>query len=130
MSTRIYRLILLASFGVLIGIILYMLRHKWPLSLSPPQRESLALFALAVLFVFTAYLLYNRSFVQFQGRYLFPALIPLSLGAALGVAGWLEPLARYWSAARWLSVALMFGLALLAALALDWYIVAVLPSWN
>ncbi len=34
------------------------------------------------------YLYYNLSFVQHQGRYLFPALIPIGLAAAVGLSGW------------------------------------------
>jgi 4-amino-4-deoxy-L-arabinose transferase-like glycosyltransferase len=34
------------------------------------------------------YLYYNLSYVQHQGRYLFPALIPIGLAAAVGLGGW------------------------------------------
>jgi hypothetical protein len=43
--------------------------------------------ATTVLFVVLAYLYYNRTFVQHQGRYLFPALVPIALGAVLSVSG-------------------------------------------
>jgi 4-amino-4-deoxy-L-arabinose transferase-like glycosyltransferase len=39
---------------------------------------------LSVLLTLLAYLWYNTKFVQHQGRYLFPALIPLGLAVALG----------------------------------------------
>ncbi len=39
---------------------------------------------LSVLLTFFGYLWYNTKFVQHQGRYLFPALIPLSLAVTLG----------------------------------------------
>lgn len=56
-----------------------------------------------------AYLYYNTEFVQFQGRYLFPALIPIGLLMALGVDAW-----RRWVLpgavwAQWLPLA-VFGL--------------------
>jgi predicted MFS family arabinose efflux permease len=36
------------------------------------------------------YLYYNATFVQFQGRYLFSALISLGLAAAAGLSAWGE----------------------------------------
>jgi 4-amino-4-deoxy-L-arabinose transferase-like glycosyltransferase len=42
------------------------------------------------------YLGYNVTFVQHQGRYLFPALIPLSLALVVGLRAWIVPLARRW----------------------------------
>lgn len=56
------------------------------------------------------YLYYNGTFVQFQGRYLFTALIPLMLGLAYGLLG----LGR---AVRWPSLAWAapVGLAALSA---------------
>lgn len=52
-------------------------------------------------------LYYNLEFVQWQGRYLFPALIPLSLIVVCGANHWLQR----WAGARWL---LTLGLACLA----------------
>lgn len=52
-------------------------------------------------------LYYNLEFVQWQGRYLFPALIPLSLIVVCGANHWLQR----WARARWL---LTLGLACLA----------------
>lgn len=61
------------------------------------------LLLLTVLLMVLAYLWYNTKFVQHQGRYLFPALVPLGLALALGwrtavnwaraltsAVGWLE----------------------------------------
>jgi 4-amino-4-deoxy-L-arabinose transferase-like glycosyltransferase len=59
---------------------------------------------------------YNLTFVQHQGRYLFPALIPIAAALALGLDAWLRPLARHWP---WLNTLLPLGLgAGLAGLAL------------
>jgi hypothetical protein len=70
---------------------------------------------------------YNLTFVQHQGRYLFPALIPISVGLAAGLAFWLRPLTNYWPAAGYL---LPLGLALtlipLAWYALFWIIIPLL----
>ena len=46
--------------------------------------------ALLVLLTFGGMIYYNLTFVQHQGRYLFPALIPIGLGFALGIDQWLS----------------------------------------
>jgi len=40
------------------------------------------------------HILYNLKFVQHQGRYLFPALVPIGLAFALGLLEWANVLAR------------------------------------
>lgn len=44
--------------------------------------------ALTAALALLAYVYYNTSFVQYQGRYLYPALIPLALALAVGVDAW------------------------------------------
>lgn len=39
---------------------------------------------------------YNVTFIQHQGRYLFPALIPIGVGMMVGWGAWLRPLASRW----------------------------------
>jgi 4-amino-4-deoxy-L-arabinose transferase-like glycosyltransferase len=58
-----------------------------------------------------AYVYYNTTFVQHQGRYLFPALIPIGLFFAVGLRQWTTLLPRAWRA-----VALAAPFAGLAAL--------------
>jgi 4-amino-4-deoxy-L-arabinose transferase-like glycosyltransferase len=56
-----------------------------------PQRNAQLIFLAATVgFVILAYLYYNRTFVQHQGRYLFPALIPIALTGALATDGLLR----------------------------------------
>jgi len=57
------------------------------------------------------YLGYNVKYVQFQGRYLFPALIPIGLAFTLGLWQWVKRLPI-----RWREAALALPLAALAAL--------------
>src|SRR5690606_33036699 len=66
-----------------------------------------------VLALFSAgsYLWYNTQFVQFQGRYLFTALAPISLAVAIG---WHEALRRE---RGWLLAALLLGSAAAVAIA-------------
>ena len=52
-------------------------------------------------------LYYNLEFVQWQGRYFFPALIPLALIVVCGATRWL----RRWAGARWLLTLGLAGLA-------------------
>jgi 4-amino-4-deoxy-L-arabinose transferase-like glycosyltransferase len=88
--------------------------------------QGLLLGATAALAV-AAFLYYNTEFQQFQGRYLYPLLIPLAVILALGVDGWraaLEPLLpsrwrSYWS---WIT-ALVFLPMMLFALWLLWRVV-------
>jgi len=76
------------------------------------------LLALAGLLTLATYLWYNAGFLQHQGRYLFRALMPLGLAAALG---WREALRRE---RAWALVALI----LLCALALK--VAGLLPNWT
>ncbi|MBN1284367.1 MAG: DUF2142 domain-containing protein [Anaerolineae bacterium] len=59
---------------------------------TPGQIGSVALLALTLLLVAAQYVLYNLAFVQHQGRYLFPALVPISFVVAIGLDGWTRPL--------------------------------------
>ena len=64
------------------------------------------LLLLSALLTFLSFLWYNSKFVQHQGRYLFPALIPLGLALAFG----------WWTAARWFGRLIGGGDGLLFAL--------------
>jgi hypothetical protein len=50
--------------------------------------HSLLLLLTCALLTLGLYLYYNLSFVQHQGRYLFPALIPMGLAAAVSLDTW------------------------------------------
>ncbi|MGB9890160.1 MAG: glycosyltransferase family 39 protein [Anaerolineae bacterium] len=52
------------------------------------QRRGAILLALSATLTVLSYLWYNLTFVQHQGRYLFPALAPLALAGALGLEWW------------------------------------------
>jgi 4-amino-4-deoxy-L-arabinose transferase-like glycosyltransferase len=77
------------------------------------QSRQLTLLALLALLTLLAFIWYNAQFVQHQGRYLFPALIPV--GLALGL-GWSVVVARWPILLRWLWLAPLVILA-----ALDFY---------
>jgi 4-amino-4-deoxy-L-arabinose transferase-like glycosyltransferase len=61
--------------------------------LSPLQYRALIMMGFMILLVTLGYSWYNLTFVQFQGRYLFPGLIPLALFFTLGLT---EALRRRW----------------------------------
>ncbi len=78
------------------------------------RRKQYLLLAVWLLLTVLGYLYYNVTFVQFQGRYLFPALIPV---AVFLTAGWYGIAARQWAwLAAGVSVAVTAGDALIGGL--------------
>jgi len=73
-------------------------KQPHPLTPSPNgeggNRMVWGILILTVILAVLQYLYYNTEFVQFQGRYLYPALIPLAIFAALGLDGWRVLLVR------------------------------------
>ena len=81
-------------------------------------------FGMVIAVTLVQYVVYNLSFVQFQGRYLFTAIIPFALGMALGVDVWRQVLLRQIGVLRWLTVG-----AFLLFVPLDFYLIwRVLPG--
>jgi len=77
-------------------------------SAAPPAPDSArqAIWGMLIALMIAAlaqYIYYNLEFWQHQGRYLYPALIPLALITALGLDGWGQLLAGYdkHSSFRW-----------------------------
>jgi hypothetical protein len=119
MDERVYQLLLLLTLVATAGLVRFTIcelrvtnYELWgqksnlsqKSSLSRQQVLAMGLMALTIGLTALAYVGYNLSFVQFQGRYLFPALIPVGLFFTLGLA---EVFSERW--AWWLAV----GLALL-----------------
>jgi hypothetical protein len=86
----LYLALALFSVLLLVGFWGWLLDRQRP-RLAPSQADGLVLLAVSTLLTLASYLWYNLTFVQHQGRYLFPALIPLALGAALGLEWLLSP---------------------------------------
>ena len=121
LDSRLYMLLKLLSGLVALGALLCVVRNLRPArhregdgpggylrqQPEPSQWRLLGLLILWLVFTFLSYLWYNLQFVQHQGRYLFPALIPLGLIFAIGLA---EVLARPCS---WLMAGLCLSGALL-----------------
>ena len=91
LPTWIYALLLLFSLVTAAGFLLGLRARRGRLGW---QRDTRYGWSLALLFGLTAllYLGYNLSFVQHQGRYFFPALLPIAIGVAFGWESWIRPL--------------------------------------
>lgn len=89
---RLYFVLMLISALAAFGLLLFLARVVFSKGfLSPSQKASLALMALAALAVFGQVGIYNLSFIQAQGRYLFPGLLPIALFFVLGLRELMAP---------------------------------------
>jgi 4-amino-4-deoxy-L-arabinose transferase-like glycosyltransferase len=111
MDGRTYLLLLVLTGLAVVGLGLWAEGARW---LPAGPRPALALLALTELLMAAGYGWYNLGFVQFQGRYLFPALIPLGLFFTVGLA---EILA--WPRRGWLIAGLLLALAAATAVGFD-----------
>ena len=75
-----------------------------------PLRQQAWVLGLTFLLTLGLHVAYNLTFVQHQGRYLYPALIPIAVGFVAGLGYWLRPLVRRWGWAEWLLPVGMAGL--------------------
>jgi glucan phosphoethanolaminetransferase (alkaline phosphatase superfamily) len=82
---RIYQILLLVSALLVAGFVVWLVRQRRSRSSGFPVFDSTSLLVLSAVLTCTAFVWYNLTFVQHQGRYLFPALIPLATAAALGL---------------------------------------------
>lgn len=116
---RLYLALGIISGLAALGIPLFawrMIVRKSPLA--PYQRTSLALLAAAAVVVIGQVLFYNLTFVQSQGRYLYPALLPLATFFVLGLREILAPIHS-----RLLLALAVSGLALLDFVCLTRYVI-------
>jgi len=85
-DSRLYLMLAVLCVGVLVGLVLWLVRiARRPALLSTYERRALLLLLLVFLVVGAEHISYNLKFVQHQGRYLFPALVPISVAFALGL---------------------------------------------
>ena len=110
LPARIYQALALLSALLVAGFLWWLFDRRRP-RLAPPQRASMILLLLSFIFTLLEFLGYNLTFVQHQGRYLFPALIPIGTAAALGLRTLSEILPQ--RTRGWATSALFAGLAAL-----------------
>lgn len=122
MSPRVYLVVGLFLAATLAGLgLLAITRRRTPLA--APRRAVVAIFGALAVLVVLQFGYYNLTFVQHQGRYLYPALVPIALAVAAGWWGWSRWLAgrlpaRWKPTLRWLPVAVMAFWPALAVYAL------------
>jgi 4-amino-4-deoxy-L-arabinose transferase-like glycosyltransferase len=132
MRPWVYQMLLLFTLLTIIGLILYLFTRPKPNTTQNQKqtvqnktgRSSLpipinwTIFAAAFTLSLLLFLTYNLTFVQHQGRYLFPGLIPIALTVSLAWATLIQPISRRWQPSVYLlplGLALgLFGLDLLA----------------
>jgi 4-amino-4-deoxy-L-arabinose transferase-like glycosyltransferase len=119
LPARIYQAMALFSALLVAGFIAWLIQQRRPsqstnLPIYQPTdlpTPKLLLLALSTLLTFLSFVWHNLTFVQHQGRYLFPALIPLGTAAALGLSTVARVLPQRIRA--WVIGALFAGLAAL-----------------
>lgn len=120
MDSRSYLFLSLLTLIALGGLVGYWRRQTIKVDrsaddiLSIGQSKALVVMGLTVIFMVLAYLGYNLTFKQFQGRYLFPALIPLGLFFTLGLQ---EGLARRWTGWLVAGLGVVFGWVVVSSIA-------------
>ena len=98
MPQWVYQPLLLLTGLVVIGLLVYWFVGLLESSKLTHRKSPIPNLLLIPTFLLTLalYLGYNLTFVQHQGRYLFPALIPIGVGVALGLGMWIRPFANRW----------------------------------
>lgn len=111
-------LLLIAGAGLIAGLILHLKNKGINIEEKTAQRNIWIILSLTALLAVLAYVYYNTEFLQFQGRYMFPGLIPVSLWIALGLDNWhllifKRNINANTSLSRYLSVVVVGAMALL-----------------
>jgi len=113
LDQRIYYALAILSGMAVVGFLLWLRRVRIRRGgASPWQWAAATLLAISALLTLATYVWYNTGFLQHQGRYLFPALLPIGLGVSLG---WREALRRnqaLWMAAVVVAAAIGLQLAI------------------
>jgi hypothetical protein len=121
MDGRFYPILWLFTLVWLAGLVFALV--TWWDRVQPPAAAILVLLG-TFLLTLGVHVAYNITFVQHQGRYLFPALLPIGVGVAVGLGVWLRPLTHRWP---WIKYSLPLGLGVLLAGLNVWVIVRLLP---
>jgi 4-amino-4-deoxy-L-arabinose transferase-like glycosyltransferase len=120
LPATLYRALALFSLLALAGFVWWIFDHRRP-RLTSHQQSSLILLLASCILTFSMFAWYNSKFLQHQGRYLFPALVPLGTAAALGLYQLANLLLR--RTRDWALGGLFGGMALFAVYCLFRYVV-------
>jgi 4-amino-4-deoxy-L-arabinose transferase-like glycosyltransferase len=112
LPARIYQGLALLSALLLTGFLWWLFDRRRP-RLTSLQRNSLFLLLASCFLTVLMFAWYNCKFLQHQGRYLFPALVPIGIAAALGLdrlARLLPQRIRYWAMGAFFVAMALFAL--------------------
>lgn len=113
MDWRVYAVLLVFTALLVIGALA---ASRKLLVISNWRRTRVLLLAFSALLTLGLYIYYNFGFVQHQGRYLFPALVPLSVAVAASLRQWAKWLSGVPLVGRYAPVLPIVPLAGMAAL--------------
>ncbi|MBK8931793.1 MAG: DUF2142 domain-containing protein [Chloroflexi bacterium] len=106
MDGRLYRLLWVFTavwvVGLIVALVIWWDRKR-------PSVLAVVILLVTFLLSLAVHVAYNVTFVQHQGRYLFPALLPIGVGVSVGLGVWVRPFVRRWPPLRY---ALPLGLGL------------------
>ncbi|MBK7178118.1 MAG: DUF2142 domain-containing protein [Chloroflexi bacterium] len=106
MDGRLYRLLWVFTavwvVGLIVALVIWWDRKR-------PSVLAVVVLLVTFLLSLAVHVAYNVTFVQHQGRYLFPALLPIGVGVSVGLGVWVRPFVRRWPPLRY---ALPLGLGL------------------
>jgi 4-amino-4-deoxy-L-arabinose transferase-like glycosyltransferase len=86
LPARIYQALALLSGLLCVGFVVWLVRQRRARQPTNLPIYQLLLLPLSASLTFAVFVSYNLTFLQHQGRYLFPALIPIGAAAALGMS--------------------------------------------
>ncbi len=124
MDGRVYILLEMATLVVVVGFLLACWQACRRGALKGGRIDAVVLLAFLVLGVLAEYVGYNLTFVQHQGRYLFPALAAIAPAWAVGFLKMVEKPVSRKMALFFLFVAFLFGAIDLALFPINRWIVA------
>ena len=122
MDARFYPILWLFTIVWFVGLIIAL--FVWWDRKQPSTAAIMVLFG-TFLLTLGVHVVYNFTFVQHQGRYLFPALLPIGVGIAVGLGYWERPFYQRWP---WFKYMLPLGLGVLLVGLNGWVIFRVLPQ--
>ncbi len=85
MQSSTYHVLHFVTCAAVLGVVFTVVTRRK--ALSRAQRDVLWVLGVALVAVVGTFFYYNLKFVQFQGRYLYPALLPIALCYTVGIVG-------------------------------------------